>query len=105
MDDPDAPGGTFTHWVLFNLPAHQTELTEAQKPGVLGVSGTNSFSRLGYSGPCPPPGRGPHRYFFTLYALDVPSLNLLERARRADVEHEMQGHILGQGQWMGKYQR
>lgn len=104
MDDPDAPGGTFTHWVLFNIPASQTGLPEAQKPGTLGTSGTNSFGRLGYGGPCPPPGNA-HRYFFTLYALDLTSLNLSEGAKRSDVEQAMQGHVLGQGQWMGKYQR
>jgi len=105
MDDPDAPGRTFTHWVLFNLPAAQTELAEAQKPGALGISGTNDFGRLGYGGPCPPPGLGAHRYFFTVYALDVPSLNLSPGAKRADLEQAMQGHVLGQGQWMGRYQR
>ncbi len=105
MDDPDAPGGTFTHWVLFNLPAAPTELAEAQKPGALGISGTNDFGRRGYGGPCPPPGLGAHRYFFTLYALDVPSLGLSEGAKWADVEKAMRGHVLGQGQWMGRYQR
>jgi hypothetical protein len=75
MDDPDAPGGVFTHRVLFNLPAGSRELSEAipaqkQLPNE-GLQGKNSFGKIGYGGPCPPPGRM-HHYRFTLYALDKP---------------------------------
>lgn len=104
MDDPDAPSGTFVHWVLFNLDPSLTELPQ----GILarvgsGTAGTNSARKLGYTGPCPPPGK-PHRYFFKLYALDTP-LDLPEGATKADVEQAMQGHILAHGQFMGTFSR
>lgn len=105
MDDPDAPGRTFTHWVLFNIPGDQTTLTEVLQPGDVGTSGTNDFGKTGYGGPCPPPGHGPHRYFFTLYALDTDTLNLSAGASRSEVEQAMQGHIIGQAQLMGRYER
>ncbi len=100
-DDPDAPGGTWVHWVLFNIPVTMSGLPEGVKGS--GVQGRNDFSKLGYGGPCPPKGPA-HRYFFKLYALDR-SLSLNEGARKADVEKAMAGHILGQGQLMGKYGR
>lgn len=103
MDDPDAPGGTFTHWVLVNIPATRTDLPEGVRPGQIGTSGRNSFGRLGYGGPCPPSGT--HRYFFTLHALDVPSLPLPEGAGRTDLERAMGGHIIGRAQVMGTYAR
>lgn len=100
-DDPDAPMGTWVHWVLFDLPADLTGLPE----GVSGVGtpGKNDFRKLTYGGPCPPKG-APHRYYFKLYALDT-TLNLKEGATKADIEKAMQGHILAQGQLMGKYGR
>ncbi|HSD32679.1 MAG TPA: YbhB/YbcL family Raf kinase inhibitor-like protein, partial [Gemmatimonadales bacterium] len=100
MDDPDAPGGTWVHWVLFNLPATATALPESEASGVQGK--TNS-GQAGYGGPCPPPGK-PHRYFFKLYALDGP-LSLRRGATKADVERAMQGHILGTAELMGVYAR
>jgi hypothetical protein len=106
-DDPDAPSGTFVHWVVYNLPAAYRRLPEAlsvsaQMPG--GVrQGTNDFSRTGYSGPCPPPGK-PHRYFIRLYALDA-KLDLPPAARRKELEEAMQGHILAQAELMGRFQR
>lgn len=105
MDDPDAPRGTFTHWVLFDIPADQTGLPEAVQAGDIGTSGVNDFRKTGYGGPCPPPGHGPHRYFFTLYALDIDTLNLPAGAARSKVEQAMQGHIIGQAQLMGRYER
>ena len=106
-DDPDAPGGTWVHWVLFNLPAQTRSLPEGvPKMDSLengAAHGRNDFRKIGYGGPCPPPGK-PHRYFFKLYALDT-TLNLKPGATKADVERAMQGHILGQGEWMGKYGR
>ncbi len=101
LDDPDAPGGTFVHWVLFNLPDNTTELPEGSS-GV-GTPGTNSFRKEAYGGPCPPKG-STHRYFFKLYALDT-SLSLKSGASKADVEKAMSGHILAQGQLMGKFGR
>lgn len=103
VDDPDAPGGTFTHWVLFDLPASIAGLPEGA-PGI-GIAGANDFGNAGYGGPCPPRGGGAHRYMFTLYALDVPSLQLQQGAGRRQVEAAMQGHIVAQGQLMGRYER
>jgi len=107
MDDPDAPGGVFTHWVLFNLPADSRELpeampTQAQLPNG-SLQGKNDFGKAGYGGPCPPSGR-PHRYQFTLYALDQP-LDLKAGASKKPVIDAMQGHILAQGRLTGTYQR
>jgi len=107
VDDPDAPGGVFTHWVLFNLPRDSRELPEAAPAqdrltsGAL--QGRNDFGRIGYSGPCPPAGRA-HRYRFNLYALDQP-LDLKAGASRKQVLDAMRGHILAQGQLTGIYQR
>ena len=106
-DDPDAPAGTWVHWVLFNLRATATELDEKVEPaGTLpdGTNqGTNSFTKIGYGGPCPPPGK-PHRYFFRLYALDT-DLALKPGATKQELLDAMEKHILAQGQIMGSYQR
>ncbi len=100
MEDPDAPSGTFTHWVLFNIPANTTELPEGAKN--IGVEGQNSGRRNGYTGPCPPSGT--HRYFFHLYALDG-NLNWQAGATRQEVDSALAGHILGQGTLMGTYNK
>lgn len=105
VDDPDAPRGTFTHWVLFDLPASQSSLPEGFRPGDAGTSGTNSFGQVGYGGPCPPRGHGPHRYFFTLYALDRPMLGLARGASRDAVAQAIAGHTLAQAHLMGRYER
>jgi len=108
-DDPDAPAGTWVHWVLFNLPAAVAALPEnvAKTPTLphLGgaLQGTNDFRRSGYGGPCPPPGT-PHRYFFKLSALDT-ALALPAGATKAEVEQTMRGHILGTAELMGTYAR
>ncbi len=103
VDDPDAPSGTFTHWVLFDVPGSTRSLTEGQK-GV-GHSGRNDFSKVGYGGPCPPRGHGAHRYNFTLSALDVASLGLQDGASRQEVEGKMRGHVIGTAKMMGTYER
>lgn len=103
VEDIDAPGGVFTHWVLFDIPAEVNELPEGDP--VFGIAGVNDFQRPGYSGPCPPPRRGDHRYIFTLYALDAPSLDLSQRATRREVESAMEGHILKEARLMGRYER
>jgi Raf kinase inhibitor-like YbhB/YbcL family protein len=105
VDDPDAPSGTFTHWVLFDIPAATRSLAEGQKPGGVGVVGKNDFSRTGYGGPCPPRGHGPHRYCFVLSALDIDKLGLSAGASRQQVEARMRGHVVGTARWMGKYER
>jgi Raf kinase inhibitor-like YbhB/YbcL family protein len=105
VDDPDAPAGTWNHWLLYDLPPSVRSLAQGYKPGKLGQSGTNDFGRLGYGGPCPPKGHGPHRYFFRLYALDVASLGLPAGARRAQIDKALRGHILGEAQYMGRYER
>jgi Raf kinase inhibitor-like YbhB/YbcL family protein len=106
-DDPDAPRGTWDHWVLYNLPGQAAELTQGvpKVPELPSGArhGRNSWGKLGYGGPCPPPGN-PHRYFFRLYVLDI-MLNLAPGASKAELEQAMTGHILGQGTLMGRYQR
>jgi Raf kinase inhibitor-like YbhB/YbcL family protein len=106
-DDPDAPGGAWVHWVLYDLPATATELAEnTPKSAQLSngaKQGLNSWPHLGYGKPCPPRGK-PHRYFFKLYALDQ-MLNLKPGATKKDVEAAMKGHVLAEGQLMGTYQR
>ena len=105
-DDPDAPAGTWVHWVLFNIPADSTGLPEGLSEDgsrKLGARvGKNSWKRLGYGGPCPPGGT--HRYYFKLYALDA-RLALAEGADKKALEKAMTGHLLGEGQLMGRYQR
>ncbi len=105
-DDPDAPMGTFVHWVLYNLPAEARELPEGvpvQETLPNGArQGTSDFGTTGYGGPCPPGGT--HRYFFKIYALDAP-VELSAGATKAELLGAMEGHILAQGQLMGKYRR
>jgi hypothetical protein len=107
MDDPDAPVGTWVHWVLYDLPADTKELSESvakQEQLPNGArQGRNDFGKIGYGGPCPPPGK-PHRYFFKLYALDA-KLNLKSGATKAEVERAMKGHILTQAELIGRYGR
>lgn len=107
MDDPDAPVGTWVHWVLYDLPAAARELPEnvpkEQELKNGARQGSNDFRKIGYGGPCPPPGR-PHRYFFKLYALDA-KVNLKAGASKADLEKAMRGHILAQTELMGRYKR
>lgn len=106
-DDPDAPRGTWVHWVLFNLPAETRELEEGvPMTTTLGngaKQGKNDFGNIGYGGPAPPKGKA-HRYFFKLYALDL-SLDLPSGATKAQLEGAMKGHILAEGQLMGTYKR
>ena len=105
-DDPDAPMGTFVHWVLYNLPADTRELPENMPcDGVLpdgARQGTTDFGRAGYGGPCPPGGT--HRYFFKLYALDT-LIDLPPGVRKAHLVRAIEGHILAKGQLMGRYKR
>ncbi len=106
-DDPDAPGGTWVHWVLFNIPIDVRGLAEGLPlQDVLpndARQGMNDFHRVGYGGPCPPPGT-PHRYYFTLYALDR-ELPLKANATKAQVVAAMKGHVLAEAKVMGRFGR
>jgi len=105
-DDPDAPMGTWVHWVLFNLPAETRELAENVPADATLANGAKQgitdFGRIGYGGPCPPSGT--HRYFFRIYALDT-AVDLTSNAKKHDLLEAMEGHILGQGRLIGKYKR
>ena len=101
MDDPDAPVGTWVHWVLYDLPPEINKISEGEEG--IGVAGISSWNKPGYGGPCPPPGN-PHRYFFKLYALDT-ELYIYPGAAKEAIEKAMLGHVLAEGQLMGLYGR
>jgi Raf kinase inhibitor-like YbhB/YbcL family protein len=101
-DDPDAPSGCFTHWVLYDIDARTHKLPEGASN--VGTAGQNSFSRTGFGGPCPPAKDAAHRYFFHVYALDVESIGKPGLSREA-VAAAMLGHVLAEGELMAKYQR
>ena len=99
MDDPDAPKGTFTHWLAYDIPANKGDLQVDA-----GKTLRNSFGREGYGGPCPPHGHGVHRYFFRVYALDVPALASAVTTRQ-DLETALEMHTLARAELMGRYER
>ncbi len=101
VDDPDAPGGTWVHWVLWNIPPETKEIRENSVPKN-SQQGLNDFRKHNYGGPCPPPGT--HRYFFKLYALDT-TINLSPNSTKADLEKAVQGHVIEQAQIIGLYKR
>lgn len=107
VEDPDAPSGTFIHWVIYNLPATLTSLPEGvprTEQLANGASqGIGDFGSIGYRGPCPPRGK-PHRYFFLLRALDT-QLTPKPQMTRVQLEKEIQGHVLAEGRLMGTYSR
>lgn len=103
VDDPDAPHGTFTHWLLWDIPASAKSIPAGG--GSVGVSGRNDFHHEGYGGLCPPPNHGEHRYFFKLYALDAPSLNLEHGATRDQLEAALDGHVIEQTEVMARFER
>jgi len=98
VDDPDAPMGTWDHWIVWNIPP----TVAIDEDSVPGIEGMNDFNRHSYGGPCPPSGT--HRYFFKVYALDI-SLHLDSNVRKEDVERAMEGHILAEGEMVGRYSR
>lgn len=101
VDDPDAPAGTWVHWVIWNIPAATAEIGEnAYPPGAL--QGKSDFGRTGYGGPCPPSGS--HRYFFKLYALDT-TLELGPATTKKELERAMAGHVVGRAELVGVYKR
>lgn len=107
VDDPDAPSGTFTHWLVYDLPAATQQLQEgvSQTDDLSGGGrqGRNDFRRVGYGDPCPPPGKA-HRYFFKLHALNA-ALNLPAGASRQDLETAMRGRVIARAELMGKFAR
>ena len=109
-DDPDAPGGYWTHWVIYGIPAKTSELPEnvAKTDAVAALGGAkqgvNSFGRIGYGGPCPPRGHGVHHYHFKILALDE-AVDLTARVTRSQLEHAISGHVLAQAELVGTYQR
>lgn len=102
VDDPDAPAGTWVHWLLFNIPATLTRLDEATKTPAGAISGKNSWDQQGYGGPCPPSGT--HRYFFKLYALDS-KLTVNSSVNKQDILNAMQNHILDSSELIGLYKQ
>jgi Raf kinase inhibitor-like YbhB/YbcL family protein len=103
VDDPDAVKATYTHWVLFDIPAATRNIPAGATD--VGVSGNNSADKTGWTPPCPPAGRGTHRFVFRLKALDVEKLGTALGASRADVETAMENHVLGDAELTSKYQR
>ena len=98
VDDPDAPGGLFTHWLVWNIPPQTSAVGEGSTPK--GVQGTNDFGKSGYGGPCPPSGT--HRYYFKIFALDR-ELDLPFGAKRGQVDAAIKGHVVAQGELKGRY--
>ena len=98
VDDPDAPSGLFTHWIVWNISPQTNTIAEGS--AAQGVQGTNDFGKSGYGGPCPPSGT--HRYYFKIFALDR-ELNLPSGTKRNQLDAAMKGHVVAQGQLMGRY--
>ena len=98
IDDPDAPGGTFDHWIVWNIPPAEN----IEENSIPGTEGMNNFGKIGYRGPCPPSGI--HRYFFKIYALDS-ELDIKKGAKKKQVEDAMKGHIIASGELIGTYRK
>jgi hypothetical protein len=99
-DDPDAPGGLFTHWMVWNIPPQTSSIEEGSRSK--GFQGTNDFGKAGYGAPCPPAGM--HRYYFRVFALDR-ELDLRSGAKRSQLDAAMKGHVLAHGELIGRYSR
>lgn len=106
VEDPDAPGGIFTHWIVYNIPSRVNSLMENSTPAKNVpdeiLMGVNDFGRIGYGGPCPPSGS--HRYFFRIYGLDT-AVHLDSGATKREVTKKMEGHIIARGELMGTYRK
>ncbi|MFL6731807.1 MAG: YbhB/YbcL family Raf kinase inhibitor-like protein [Sphingomicrobium sp.] len=102
VDDPDAPGGTFRHWGVYDISGSARSLGGAER---VGTEVANDFGKAGYGGPCPPKGHGPHHYHFKLFALDTEKLGVPAGARVADVEMAAQQHAIAQEELVGTYER
>ena len=99
VDDPDAPSGTFDHWIVWNIPSSTTRIAENSVPGTEGLNGAR---QVGFMGPCPPSGT--HRYFFKVYALNA-ELNLGVKSTKRELEKAMQNHVIAKGELIGLYHR
>jgi len=105
VEDPDAPGGTFIHWVIYNIKRNLLpENVRKEMEIEIGIQGVNDFGKIGYNGPCPPKSHGPHRYYFNVYALDS-ELPLRKNITANDLKSIMKNHIISSGNLMGKYKR
>ena len=102
IDDPDAPGGTFRHWGVFDIPSSVRSIGGGQR---IGTDVINDFGKPGYGGPCPPKGHGPHHDHFKLFALDVERLNLSPSSKVVEVENEAAKHAIGEAELIGTYER
>jgi Raf kinase inhibitor-like YbhB/YbcL family protein len=102
IDDPDAPSGTFRHWGVYDIPASARSIGGGQR---VGTEVNNDKGTKGYTGPCPPPGHGPHHYHFKLFALDVDQLNVSSNAKIADIESAARQHAIAEGELIGTYER
>jgi Raf kinase inhibitor-like protein, YbhB/YbcL family len=100
LDDPDAPSGTFDHWIIWNIPASQNKIAEDTAPG---VEGLNGMEEQGYTGPCPPPGK-PHHYNFRVYAVDT-LLQIDTNSNKKALEKALKGHVLAEGRLIGLFSR
>jgi len=109
VDDPDAPIGTFNHWVIYDIPASKNSLPEGvqKKPEIEGgiKQGRNDFGKVGWGGPCPPPGHGTHRYFFKIKAISQETLKLPPGASKSEVLKAIDGKVLGEAEFFGTYSR
>ena len=105
VDDPDASGGAWNHWLLWDIPASTHALPVYEYERIKATRGTNDFGRLDYGGPCPPRGRPSHRYYFRLFAVDTPALGLPEGTKRRAFEKALQKHAIAEAAYMGRYQR
>ena len=101
MDDPDAPGGSFTHWIVWNIDPKTNEIGQGGAPAGA-IQGRNDFGKSGYGGPCPPSGT--HRYYFRIFTLDR-MLDLKSSAKRAELDSAIRGHVLAKAELMGRYSR
>ena len=102
FDDPDAPSGTWTHWVVYDIPGRLKKFNEGE---VAGKEGINSWGRRGYGGPCPTTGHGPHRYFLKMYAIDTITVDLPSGAAIGEIKAAFNGHVLAVAEHMGTYER
>ena len=104
VDDPDAPGGTWNHWIVWDIPSDAHAIAEGKARGA-GMAGTNDFGDIGYGGPCPPKGGGAHRYYFRLYALNAHTLGLAAGSKRSALDRALKEHVITETAYMGRYER